>query len=89
MTVGSALGFTDTAHSSIMGGLGSGAGAGLEFCYKVFKKNKECGVNIIPGKQKLSRYKGKGAAAQKIKDFQYVFSTLLHSTQYGTGFPCA
>lgn len=33
MIVGSALGFTDTAHSSIMVGLGSGAGAGLEFCY--------------------------------------------------------
>lgn len=32
MIVGSALGFTDTAHSSIIGGLGSGAGAGLEFC---------------------------------------------------------
>lgn len=32
MTVGSALGFTDTAQSSIMVGLGSDAGAGLEFC---------------------------------------------------------
>lgn len=32
MIVGSALGFTDTAQSSIMVGLGSGAGAGLEFC---------------------------------------------------------
>jgi len=34
MMVGSALGFTDTAHSSIMVGLGSGAGTlGLEFCF--------------------------------------------------------
>ena len=33
MIVGSALGFTDTAHSSIIVGFGSGAGAGLEFCY--------------------------------------------------------
>lgn len=32
MIVGSVLGFTDTAQSSIIAGLVSGAGAGLEFC---------------------------------------------------------
>lgn len=40
MMVGSALGFTDTAHSSITVGVGSGAGAGLEFCYGVKKHKK-------------------------------------------------
>lgn len=40
MIVGSVLGFTDTAHSSIMVGLGSGAGAGLEFCCKCVRNQR-------------------------------------------------
>lgn len=48
MIVGSALGFTDTAQSSIMVGLGSGVGEGPEFCYKWCGKKKDHDININP-----------------------------------------
>lgn len=49
MIVGSALGFTETAHSSIILGLGSGAGAGLEFCYSWWEI-RDHEINIRPEK---------------------------------------
>lgn len=49
MIVGSALGFTETAHSSIILGLGSGAGAGLEFCYSWWEI-RDHEINNKPGK---------------------------------------
>lgn len=47
MIVGSALGFTDTAQSSIMVGLGSGTGVGLEFCCEAEgKPNQKTSIRL-------------------------------------------
>lgn len=69
MIVGSALGFTDTAHSSIMVGLGSGAGAGLEFCYTAHEKPKTA-ISISPQGSR-SCYKGEEAAVQRSSQDDY------------------
>lgn len=69
MIVGSALGFTDTAHSSIMVGLGSGTGAGLEFCYTAHEKPNTA-ISISPQGSR-SCYKGKEAAVQRSSQGDY------------------
>lgn len=53
MMVGSALGFTDTAQSSIMVGLGSGAGVGLEFCCEAGGKAKPKDIDKTAGEKPM------------------------------------
>lgn len=85
MMVGSALGFTDTAQSSIMVGLGSGAGVGLEFCCEAGGKAKPKDIDRTAGeKLMLWFYKGSERLLRvkmlwENKDFQYVPNAATNS----------